>query len=146
MNDETLTGQELVDAAQQDRADRIADAGARFEVVGPEDNEPGFANLIQVTLRSTDGATGEPVPGMELMVPDAANLKVFRGVPIEQVRAITLDGARWIEVIRPTLSLPPGQGKVLTAEVLEGKGLSAGDMISVGVAQIIAFKHSPFGR
>ena len=112
--------------------------GSRFEVVDADD-PPEFAELMEVTLKSRDGSELVPSPGSELMVPDAADLTVFRGVPIEQVRSITTDGRSWIGITAPKLSLPPGQGKVLTARVSGGKGLEVGDLISVPALLIIAF-------
>lgn len=108
--------------------DRRPEPGQRFEVVGPDDDFRG-KDLFEMTLRSMDGSAGEPRPGMELMLPDAANLKTFRGQPIEQVRSITLDGSRWIVIRQPSLSLPPGQGKVLSAEVTDAKRISTGEII-----------------
>jgi hypothetical protein len=140
MGDETQVGRVGLDEARvQDAEERLR--GGRYEVVDLDD-PPEFGELAEVVLRSLDG--GElPVPGMEVMVPDAADLSLLRGVPVEQVRAITLDGSRWISIYRPSLSIPPGQGKVLSAFVSEAKGLSKDAAITVGVGQIVAFTSNP---
>lgn len=112
----------------------------RFRVVDPLE-EP-HAELEEVTLRSTDGSDLNLPVGTELLIPEEADLSVIRGVPIEDIDYITLDGRTWINVRPVYCHMSPGGGKTLVCEVVGApKRLNGMQAFSVAVGRVLAVGH-----
>lgn len=113
---------------------------SRYRVVDPA--EETFRELEEVTLVSTDGSDLNLPVGTELLVPEEADLSTIRGVPIEDIDYITLDGRTWINVRPVMCHMSPGGGKTLVVEVVgTPKRCNGMQAFSVAVGRIIALGH-----